>query len=496
MPKSCRLLTVAVLAALGAALCLIPPPTAQAQQRFRRTPRAQQSPPGRTGQLRQPSRSADAPAQQPTGEEPQGPQPPSRIPGDILSSTQPLTEEQAQAVQEYVTGWSQVLIQAPTPDRISEARAELLNPLRSQVSTPTFLQQYVPLVIGAIEPAVGSENMLVKLNALIVASQLPADQTVDLAIGALRDPTPAVRYWAAKLVADAAGGGSENAAALSPQQQQQVLAILRQAIPAEQEDNVLGQMFRGLSNLTINEATAAMLDLLRQRVAYQVTRIRPGLRADRAAMANLQSRIANLIAQGQDADAQLRGLTAVAAQYARVVAEALQSQQVPDDLVPVAVRTIGTAEDIFLASVNRFAPDVTSRPPLLPLAREGNYSELLLNVLAWVGSRDSPGILTESEVSIPREQMDPPPPRLRERRGGETAPDTGESQPQEQGAQPGGQQPTGGTAPGNEAAPQPEARQDQFNTGNQMPSPGDQSQSGSGAGPQPINGRSSTSAAP
>jgi hypothetical protein len=249
-----------------------------------------------------------------------------------------------------------------------------------------------------------ASSTLVQMNVLIVASQLPDSDVAQLCIPGFRSESPAVRYWAARTinrVAEEAGSDL-----FAPDQQRNLLEALTEAIPQETDEAALQQMFQALSQLNIQEAQTALLDVLEKRVETLAEGPSEGLRADRKTLSNLQTQLAVQQANERDIDERLRRLVQITAGYLYVTAHALQRGNVSEQLRPICVSMIDTVEEIFQFALTHFAPNFEGdAPPLAQPAQTGEFNLLLVNALDWVGTEDSAGVLQESQISIPREDL-------------------------------------------------------------------------------------------
>lgn len=79
------------------------------------------------------------------------------------------------------------------PEAVSDARGTLLNPLRDASATGVFKQAFSELIAPRIEAAATHENLLVRLNAMILLAQMTDEPSKALVIAGLEDESLAVQ---------------------------------------------------------------------------------------------------------------------------------------------------------------------------------------------------------------------------------------------------------------------------------------------------------------
>jgi hypothetical protein len=317
------------------------------------------------------------------------------------TTAESLSPEQRKQIEDYAKYFSRLLTASTTPQSLVEARERLMLPMRGNGLSPAFRDFYAQTVLAEVRPLAQSQDLVIKMNGLIIASDMPASGVADMAIDTLKDPSAAVRYWAAKAIARASASASAEGSLFSPEQQKKLLATLQEAMPAERSDLVLEQMYQALAGLSIPEAQDVLIKILKVRVGVAAAGINNGIVADQNGFSKLMERLLIEEARGQDVTARLRGLTAVAGQYLQVIAKALQAKAVPDDLKLAANRMVGTCEQILQKALPRLDADHAPGPPLASLAAAERNDELMLNTIDWVGTKDKPGILTSSKINLP-----------------------------------------------------------------------------------------------
>ncbi len=182
-----------------------------------------------------------------------------KIPYGVVTATTALTPAQQAHVEDYLDDKTQALTEG-NPDEVVQARQELIEPLAWAGGTDIFHLAYSAAASHRLTQAVNSDQLHVRLNAMIVVSSLHDPGVVRLIQKGLADPSPAIRYWAGKAVD--VGVTSR----LSVREQQILLKALTDAMLKEKSERVLQRLLVGLVGLDIPEAAMKLLDGLNTRV--------------------------------------------------------------------------------------------------------------------------------------------------------------------------------------------------------------------------------------
>ena len=318
-------------------------------------------------------------------------------------SSDSLTAEQVGDIDKWVNTQTGILSKGATPGAIADARRAILEPLNNTLTKPVPRNEIVKRVAEQLPAAMKSDSLAVRMNALIVASEIPDAKVAPMVVAGLEDASPAVRYWAAKACAQIMSQRPGGEIPFPEADQQNILNAINAAAPKEGSDSVLDQMFQALASLTIQPARTALFEILKQRVAVHAKDVNLGLRADVAAIEKLQEQIVRDAVTGKAIGPALRDLTAVTAQFLQVAVNAIATGDADPTLQPVLERTVSVAQKVFDLAINQLAPDWDRRPPLEGV--KTNAAELQLNASEWVGTPGQPGILTSSPVGIPADKL-------------------------------------------------------------------------------------------
>ncbi len=194
-----------------------------------------------------------------------------RIPYDIVTTESALTADQRERIEAYVDLRLAWLLKGQS-DQVTQAREELIEPFGLVGASRIFTLAYSAAVSKRLINVIHSNDLLVRINTMIVAASLIDPGVVRLIEIGLTDDNPAMRYCAAKAVGDAdtvdvPGTRRE----LSRDNQQQLLAAMKKAAEAESSQQVLHRLLLGIVSLEVPEAAVYLMEQFNQRVAQYTT---------------------------------------------------------------------------------------------------------------------------------------------------------------------------------------------------------------------------------
>ena len=263
------------------------------------------------------------------------------IPQDVLKSLSALNAAQQKSVDAYVDEYVGVLLKGDE-DTIGDARNRILEPLQKGGSS-TFNLAYSASVSNALNKAMQSDQVQVKLNAMIIASKLIDSQALNIIKQGLADGSPACRIWGAKAAYEFAVGNR-----LSAADEAALLKPLEGVLARDSAPEVLEQVLRVMAEFKSDDAVKATLGALNQRLSLFAGDPKLVIRAD------------------------YEGLKSV---YVRMVQARAANQVVRQDVM----RSLGTVAFRHLsAAVRRIDTNKTVRPD------DKKMIELADNILPWV----------------------------------------------------------------------------------------------------------------
>lgn len=335
------------------------------------------------------------------------------LPSGVTGTNEAFDAAQSDAVNRYIRGWADRLLVPDDPEAVAEARAKLLEPLNLPGATGSFKDQYSAELITGIRAGATSESLAVRLNTMILIARSTGAYGLDLAGGALRDASPAVRYWAARAVADAIDGGP-NQPSVSRAEQRQLHQRLSAAVAAESTCEIREQLYRALAAMQIPAARQTVSEALMERTDFYARRgVGACLRAEKTGMNKLYSRIISEYVQVQDdprrADRaralrqQLRRLSIIAYRYVALVGRAMRGESMSDDARVIAREVVTSAQVILTEALSAFDAGEQAGPNLNDAYNEGELVQF-----AWAINEWKPAL--RKALDIPKDELELPAP--------------------------------------------------------------------------------------
>ena len=295
-----------------------------------------------------------------------------RIPVEIIVAEE-LSDDQQETITGYVDHWCQRLNGGEDAE-VTLARRRLAEPLNQGRATEAFLRAYTEPVQPCLDEAVQSDRMIVRLNAMIVTTDMTGETALPLIRQGVQDENAAVRYWAVKAVRTISTQRS-----WPSEQERQLLDFLTESLRGEQAGAVVQQLMLSITELDLAEAPGRTLEALNRRIAAH--RANPG-RAVQAEQAGLRQLFRKLM--GGDAGNQtLRQLGRTAYLYMRVAVTQLQAGNVPEQhrdgytsLVLLADHIMRNTHDALNGTQN--LPD-----PIQSLVQQQQWQQLMVRVDRW-----------------------------------------------------------------------------------------------------------------
>lgn len=304
-----------------------------------------------------------------------------------------LSMDQAAKIDQYIAAAVADLKQAKE-SAVTPARHVLLEPLGLGPSD-AFLRYYRQHVATALTPLLAHKDLLVRLNAMIVLDRVGGADAVPIAGKALADASPAVRYWAAKTIAD-------QAAALPGDAQKQVLATITKRVASEHVPQVVEQLLVTMGSLTLPEAKLQLLEALNQRVAYHAQHPGTSIGPEEAGLQRLYKTLFGAAAKPDPNVLKALGRTAL--RYLDLTATQLDLKQVPDDAVRQTYHHTVQLTYYILRFVQGATKGAPAAPPdLTDAIKAGNWKMVRVQVEAWRNVLEAPPFgFSAKELEIPK----------------------------------------------------------------------------------------------
>lgn len=246
------------------------------------------------------------------------------LPPDVVKSSTALNANQQKALDAFVRSWVERLSNGED-DQVAEARTKLTE-IFQKGGTDIFNLAYSAALGRDLAKSLTSERVVVRLNAIIVVTKLIDPSAGNLVQTGLKDESPAVRYWAARALAELAAKNRIPQADLPV-----MLRSVTAALGKEPSPQVVEQLFRVLPQLQVPDAMIRLLQVLNDRVEIEAQT--PGASL-RVAIQGLQGAFVKLVEEAAKPNAKppqdtLRVLAKVSYRHLILAAVELNAGRVP-----------------------------------------------------------------------------------------------------------------------------------------------------------------------
>ncbi|MEX0654530.1 MAG: hypothetical protein WD534_04800 [Phycisphaeraceae bacterium] len=309
-----------------------------------------------------------------------------RLRADVLMAEE-LTEEIRQSIAMYVTHWAGQL-QSEDAQRVAEARRRLLEPVRGGRVSEAFTGHYSEQAGAELRPALDSDQLVVRLNAIIVVTRLSGEAALPLIEQGMTDDSPAVRYWAIKAVQTVEFADQDKSTLV-----ERVVAHLER----ESEPSVAEQTMVALVDIDLPEARTRGLEVLNARIARHLNEPGRSMQVEHAGL----SRVYQQLARTGDPDRPaLRQLARAAVRYQDLAARYLQAEGVEEEARESYIRMIELCNAVLrFTADNLNAAGVPGR--IEPIVAQGNWGGVEQNADEWRALMLRPPYgLTEQDLAV------------------------------------------------------------------------------------------------
>jgi len=317
------------------------------------------------------------------------------LPQDVKIATGTLTAEQSQTVADFVDAWMDKLIDGDQ-EEVTSAREAFLREFGTPGVTQTFRDAFSTAISSRMGDAISSDDDLVRINAMIVATKLTNEEAETFIDAGLADDNAAVQYWGAKAYLERVE--RENASGNMPgAAQRSMIGKVEAIFGNEPSVPVAGVGFRILDKLTVPEARTAVLELLNARIAAHVGKPQESYVAEQTAIQLLLQRIARETNSDED---EVRATARAAFRYFVLASQQLDQGNVLDSVQPGHQSML----DLCHTSLINMAAKMRSTPPpdheeVKDWIKLNNWSNLLEISETW---RE---ILTSEPFAIEPDQL-------------------------------------------------------------------------------------------
>jgi hypothetical protein len=312
-----------------------------------------------------------------------------------------ISNAQDQEIQKFVSAWADKL-GTGDPEAVRDARTKLMDPLQ-RGGTPAFNVTYSKDLSALIRNMVTADKpILVRLNAMIVASRLVDPGVVPLIQTAVVDDSPAIRFWGAKTASEYATNVKEIPFA----DQTVILDSLSGALAREQYSEPLQQMIIAMCKLTIPQATDRVLIGLNNRVTACATNPNTSRSADYQGMRLIFTRLVQQVGSGIPVDPKtVVALVKVAYRNALLSAAVLDANNVNEQYVRDYTEMLTLSDTVMKWGYTDLNPSGTPPPSFKDVIPLSQWPKIRLGLLEWEKILQQPPFnipLQDLKVQLPQ----------------------------------------------------------------------------------------------
>lgn len=303
---------------------------------------------------------------------------PPDLPSDLVKSATTLNANQQKTLDVFIKAWVDRLV-AGEDDQVAEARTRLLE-IFQKGGTDIFNLAYSGGLSRELPRALASERVGVRLNAMIVTTKLVDQAAGNLVQTGLKDESPAVRYWAAKALAEMAAKNRLVTAELPVMLRSVIAALEKESAPP-----VVEQLFRVLPQLQVPDAMVHLLRVLNTRVDLEAQV--PGASL-RVALQGMQGAFVKLVEEQTKSGSKvppetMRILAMVAYRYMTLAGVELNSGRVPLSRQKEYEQMIELSDTILKWVVGQMSGKDAPTADIKPLIFNKQWPDVLLRADQW-----------------------------------------------------------------------------------------------------------------
>lgn len=320
------------------------------------------------------------------------------IPQDTLQAKTELDDPAKVAIDAFLDEQVRRL-QTDDPNEVAQGRARIVEYFNLS-NSDFFKVYYAQALAGRVVPLIDADSpLMTRLNVAIISSKLTGKDLVTVLQAGASDPSPAVRYWIAKAVGNAAKKD-----AFDKQQQQDVLVVLAGRLKAEDASLVLEQIMLAIAEIDLPDAIKTVLEGLDSRVAFHKNnpdaRFKPVLNG----MQQLWSKLIALRSGGSNVNKDLNDLGRIAYRYYALIADQMPAFDDADDPGAVVVKKDKALMAQICARVMDYAVrDVAGLAAPQPVDTN-NATELKASAARWRDILKGPPFsFTDEELTVAEE---------------------------------------------------------------------------------------------
>lgn len=318
-----------------------------------------------------------------------------QLPSALTSATS-LSGSQTATIDDFVQQWSTALLEG-NDAAVTDARERLIQPIRASTSD-VFLDRYAAAVRNELPAALDARRLITRLNAMIVAAQLGGRDVYPVVIKGLGDPSPAVRYWAARAVVEVAEAKARGAR-VSGGVMNDLLEALTTLIAEETNPLVLEPALLAAVRLDVPRGEQLFLNTLERVLADHADQPRRSYRT-------LDQPWRDLIRRSitENNTQNLRQSARQAARIMGLIARQLEAGVFPEGLPPSHAEMIQLAQQILSGAHQQL--EATGSPPttrqVQNALQQRDWASLAVAADAWLAMlQREPYNFSRDELRLP-----------------------------------------------------------------------------------------------
>lgn len=335
---------------------------------------------------------------------------PPRIPNELSFAGGTLNAQQLSTIDAYAVFWARQ-INSGSDDQVAEARNNLVEPISRQGISDPFRNAYSNAVVNQLLPAFVSDRIIVKMNIMIIAGQLADGRSLRLVSSGLVDPSPAVRYWAARGAANTAArpnlSRADRGVLMNSLIGQMVNEGQEKEVRVEGTQQVLKQILLAIGELNLPEANEELLRGVNQRITLHMKIPALTIDPEHEAIKRLYIKAVQARTTGgakEVPDTLVRQLGTVSFRYLLMSAAMLDQKRLADSPFRIAEseQVIRTTDQVLRWVRETLGPQVPQPTPIDAELAARNHALIRLRVEEWRKALTTPPInLSAADLDVP-----------------------------------------------------------------------------------------------
>jgi hypothetical protein len=313
-----------------------------------------------------------------------------RLDASFYTNDSSWSPQQRQTAAAFVSNQVQAMRSGEEGD-IAEAKTRLITELTITGANPRFVRQLSDVVVEQLRPLTSSDQLLVRINAMIVAGNVQTPEAMELVLTGLADDNAGVRYLASKAMENLLAGDL-----LNDPQRERVMDRLQQLAAGEDEVFVVQPLFEAL--LRAGDL-AQVIEALNQRVAWHAQNPTATLAPERATLQTAFSTLFTASAANRPAE-QVRELARASARYLLMVARQLEENpdRVSEDRTRFEIVQVAASALEFAHNELRVPGNL---PPAGRAAEQQDWARLVEAGETWIARlQEAPFNFSAEQVTV------------------------------------------------------------------------------------------------